>query len=54
MDTQYFAMQVILQMINDEIFQAKHKQAEIDFIRNRKIGFVIVVGMLLRMIKNSL
>ena len=52
--TQYEGVEEILRLINDPDFQSKHKKAVKDFIRNRKFGFVTVVGMLLRMIKNSL
>lgn len=53
MNTQYKAIAALLALINDEAFQAKYKKAVTDFLRNRKFGFAIVVGMLLRMVKNS-
>ena len=54
MDTQSFAIDIILKAINDQEFQLRHKRAKTDFVRNRKFGFVTIVGMLLRTIKNSL
>jgi len=54
MSTQYFAMKALLRIIKDKEFQARYKRSVSDFIRNRKFGFVTVVGMLLRTIKNSL
>ena len=54
MDTQSFAMDDILRIINDQEFQLRHKRAKTDFVRNRKFRFVTIVGMLLRTIKNSL
>lgn len=54
MDTQYSAMKAILRMINDKAFQARYKRAITDFVRSRKFGFVTIVGLLLRTIKNSL
>ena len=54
MDTQCSAMKAILRMIHNQEFQARYKRAVNDFIRNRKFGFVTVVGLLLRTIKNSL
>ena len=52
--TQYEGVRELLRLINDLDFQSKYKRAVKDFIRNRKFGFVTVVGMLLRTIKNSL
>lgn len=52
--TQYLAMINILEKIRDESFQNQYKRSATDFIRNRKLGFVTVVGMLLRGIKSSL
>ncbi len=54
MDTQCIAVQVILNLIHAGSFQLKHKRGITDFLRERKFGFVTVVGMVLRLIKNSL
>lgn len=54
MSTQYKSIVVLLSLIRDEAFQSKYKKTVSDFLRIRKFTFVIVVGMLLRMVKNSL
>jgi hypothetical protein len=54
MNTQTDAVDSLLSLIIDPIFQSQYKRRSSDFLRNRIFSFGTVVGMLLRMVRSSL
>lgn len=54
MINQRFAILSLATLILENLFQERHKLKPSAFVRTRKLTFVAVVGMLLRMIKGSL
>lgn len=54
MKIQYYAMAELVNLIRDNLFQDQYKLKPGAFVRNRKLTFAAVVGMILRMIKQSL
>lgn len=54
MTIQCSAIMITNDRIQDQIFQNRHKLYPQAFIRDRKLSFCVVVGMLLRMAKQSL
>lgn len=53
MRIQYLAIIAICNLIRDPFFRIKHKLYPTAFMRDRKLPFSAVVGMLLRMVKQS-
>ena len=54
METQKSVISRFLNLLHDKAFEQRHKLFANAFIRNRKLSFTRVAGMLLRMVKRSL